>query len=108
MYVRILCDKGQILNPWLCSLKNVLDKCGLSNLWCDHESYHYNSSWIKTTINQRLRDQFLQKWHNDIQESTKGVIYRIYKTNGGVLLKEVNVIVICVIVTKLVMNFMLY
>lgn len=61
--------------------KNILDKCGLSNVWCDHESYHYNSSWIKTTINQRLRDQFLQKWHNDIQESTKGVIYRIFKTN---------------------------
>lgn len=81
MYVRILFDKGQILNPWLCSLKNILDKCGLSNVWCDHESYHYNSSWIKTTINQRLRDQFLQKWHNDIQESTKGVIYRIFKTN---------------------------
>lgn len=33
------------------------DKCGLSNVWCVHESYHYNTNWIKKTINQRLRDQ---------------------------------------------------
>lgn len=58
MYVPILFDKGQILNPWLCSLENILDKCGHSNVWCDHESYHYNSSWIKTTINQRFEINF--------------------------------------------------
>lgn len=55
-------------------LKNILDNCGLSNIWCDHELYHLNTNWIKTTVNQRLRDEFfLQKWHNNIQESSKGV-----------------------------------
>lgn len=29
-----------------------------------HESFHYNNNWIKKTVNQRLGDQFLQKWHN--------------------------------------------
>lgn len=57
MYILLLFDKGQILNPWLYSIKNTLDKCGLSNVWCVHELYHYNTNWIKKTINQRLRDQ---------------------------------------------------
>ena len=36
---------------------------------------------LKKTVQQRLRDQFLQKWHDDIVNSSKGIIYRIFKTN---------------------------
>jgi hypothetical protein len=44
--------------------RNILTLCGL-----------------KKTVHQRLRDQFLQKWHDDIFNSSKGIIYRIFKTN---------------------------
>lgn len=80
MYVDFL-TREKYLTPWMCFLKNILDNCGLSNIWCDIESLQFNIKWIKVTVNQRLKDQFLQKWHNDIFESSKGVIYRIYKTN---------------------------
>lgn len=66
LYVRRLFDKGEVFNPWMCFLKNILDNCGLSNIWCDIESLQFNIKSIKVTVNQRLKDQFLQKWHNDI------------------------------------------
>lgn len=62
--------------------KNSLDNSRLSNVWSDHVSYHYNTNWMKAAIDQRLIYQLcLPKWHNDTQESTKGVIYIIYNTN---------------------------
>ena len=81
MYVRKLSDKGKMIDPWISFLQSIFDKCGLSNIWIDHGTQNFNSMWIKKTVHQRLRDQFLQKWHDDIVNSSKGIIYRIFKTN---------------------------
>lgn len=42
----------------------------------------YSVKWISASItcNQKLKDQFLQKWYSDINNSSKGITYRIFKT----------------------------
>lgn len=39
--------------------------------------------WVSTAVKQILQDQFIQKWHADINNSSKGVIYKNFKTNFG-------------------------
>ena len=34
-------------------------------------------------MEQRLKDQYIQKWQSDIRESSKGQIYNIFKTEFG-------------------------
>ena len=34
-------------------------------------------------VEQRLKDQYIQKWQSDIRESSKGQIYNIFKTEFG-------------------------
>ena len=36
-----------------------------------------------TSVEQRLKDQYIQKWQSDIRESSKGQIYNIFKTDFG-------------------------
>ena len=38
---------------------------------------------MKTSVEQRLKDQYIQKWQSDITESSKGQIYTIFKTEFG-------------------------
>ena len=49
--------------------------------WSD--AFLYKSKWLKTSVEQRLKDQYIQKWQSDITESSKGQIYTIFKTEFG-------------------------
>ena len=44
-----------------------------------------NNKWLKTSVEQRLKDQYIKKWQRDIRESSKGQIhvYNIFKTEFG-------------------------
>ena len=64
-------------SPWLMFIKNVLDEVGLSNVWLNHE--FPNVTWLCQTVRQRLKDQFLQTWTAEINNSAKCVNYKIYK-----------------------------
>ena len=59
----------------------MLDLCGFSNIWS--EQNYVNHKWISTVVKQRLQDQFIQKWFCDINGSSKGQIYRLFKTSFG-------------------------
>jgi hypothetical protein len=42
----------------------------------------YKQRWVSPAVNQILKDQYIQKWHSEIDKSSKGLCYsyRIYKT----------------------------
>lgn len=48
-------------------LKNILDNCGLSNLWRDPNQYP--TERIEKCVELRLKDQFVQEWSSDIFNS---------------------------------------
>ena len=39
--------------------------------------------WLKRVIKQNLQDQFLQKWYSDMNNSSKGQVFRIFKQTFG-------------------------
>lgn len=71
------------VNPWTDFIRHILDSCGFSNIWTEQCTAIVNDKWISAAIKQRLQDQFIQKWAKDIDNSSKGQIYKIYKQKFG-------------------------
>lgn len=59
---------------WLIRIKEILDICGLSDLFAN--SNNINKNWIKLAVKRRLSDQFLQIWNTELSEHT---LYSNYK-----------------------------
>jgi hypothetical protein len=64
---------------WLKYVKTSLDNLGLNYLWLTQSVS--NTNWLKTTIKQRISDQFYQNWHSSVSNSPKSLFYRIVKHN---------------------------
>ena len=62
---------------WLNCIKNILNECGLSYIW-DSQQFP-SKEWLKLTIQQNLKDQFIQKWSSDLFSNNKCLNYRIFK-----------------------------
>ena len=45
----------------------------------------FDENWLNATVKSTLVDQFKQSsiWHSDIETSSKGLCYRIFKTDFG-------------------------
>jgi hypothetical protein len=77
--------------PWIKAVKNILDsKIILINLqrclnlilfldWNWENQGNFNSKWLSLSLKQKLFDQFQQKWRSDMNNSSKGLCYKIFK-----------------------------
>ena len=70
-----------VKNPWIDCVHRIFDSCGLSHIWNEQFYYHLNQDWVTAVVKQRLQDQFIQKWYSDINSSSKGILYKTFKTN---------------------------
>lgn len=52
-------------------------------VWYSHN--FVNIEWLTATVNQRLKDQFIQIWSNDTNCSSRGHMYKILKPNLDIL-----------------------
>ena len=66
---------------WINSIKSVLDDTGYSEFWIEQNSLH--PVFMKKSVQQRLSDQFIQKWFSDMVNSPKGQLYSSIKSNFG-------------------------
>ena len=64
-------------SKWLISVKSILENCGMSNIWLYQNTS--TTDWISSAVEQKLKDQFLQEWHDAVYSSSKGLCYRIFK-----------------------------
>ena len=78
-YVFLKNSDNQFRSDWLKCIKDILDKCGYSNIWLSQGNF--NSKWLGISLKQKLFDQFQQKWRADIDCSPKGLAYKLYKQN---------------------------
>ena len=62
---------------WLSFIKSIVDDCGMSNIL--YSQSLYPKEWILLSVDQRLKDQFRQKWCTEINMSSKGLCYKIFK-----------------------------
>ena len=66
----------------------ILDDVGLSYIW--NNQICNNTKWIVVNVKSTLRDQYIQKWHANIDSSSKGVTYKAFKTIF--LFREISVV----------------
>ena len=69
--------QGSCFSKWMFYMKNMLDNLGFGNVW--YSNGELNFECFKSTIKQRICDQFEQNWHSNVFNSSKGVFYRIIK-----------------------------
>ena len=61
----------------------LLKSCVYSNIWNEQMHLFINSIWFKTSVEQGLKDQYIQNWQSDIRKSPKGQMYNILKSEFG-------------------------
>ena len=64
---------------WPNCIKSVLDKCGLNCMWL--QQFRYLPRNIAKIVKTRLSDQYLQHWSSELQVSSKGTHYALFKDN---------------------------
>jgi hypothetical protein len=71
------CNRN-ISAPWVKFVKDILDNCGLSNVWT-FQNTNFNDEWVIAYVKLRLRDNFLQEWNSNLENAPKTLNYRLYK-----------------------------
>ena len=70
-----------VTNPtkfkWISYTKSIMNDCGLSFMWNDQVSI--DKFLLKTTIRQKLSDQFIQHWFSQINNTSRGEFYSLFK-----------------------------
>ena len=69
---------GNVSAPWVKFVKDILDNCSLSNV-CTFQNINFNTEWVIVYVKLRLRDNFLQEWNSNLENSSKALNYRLYK-----------------------------
>ena len=63
---------------WVSNVKSILDENGLSFIWVDQ--IPMDRQILKSLISRQLKDQFIQQWFTEMNNSSRGVFYSQYKT----------------------------
>ena len=69
-------------SPWILFVKKILCDCGFSRVW-QSQTIPTGIDLFNNNILQRLRDQFIQQWNSDIDNSPKSLNFRMFKLNFG-------------------------
>jgi len=69
---------------WIVCIKGILNDCGLTYVWNDQQDIFKEGNfrccnWITKTVEQRLRDQFIQSWRADLDRHSSCSFYKSYK-----------------------------
>ena len=76
-------ETNMVKSSWIRFVKDILNECGLSYVWQFQHFVKFDENWLNATVKSTLVDQFKQSWHSDIETSSKGFCYRIFKTDFG-------------------------
>lgn len=62
---------------WIKNVRDILYNCGFNAIW-DSQTFP-NTKWLVCAMRQKLKDIFINKWYSEIENSSSGIIYRIFK-----------------------------
>jgi hypothetical protein len=64
---------------WLNHIKNILNQTGHTYIWTYQNSLLLTNTYKH--VKRVLIDQFVQKWHSQLENSSKGINYRLFKND---------------------------
>ena len=56
-------------SPWICAIENILNSCGFTYIWL--QQCKQSDTWVDYILKQNIKDQFIQRWTSDINNSPK-------------------------------------
>ena len=71
-------EDGRYAYPWISNVKSIFDKVGMSEIWINQNPF--NTTWLTKTVQFTLEDQYKQIWSSTVQESSKCLNYRVFKS----------------------------
>jgi hypothetical protein len=81
-YDRDIVNENANYRPkWICKVKNILDTCGFSNMWNEH---NVNAEWLVKSLELRLKDIEVQNWKSEVDRNNLCNIYRLFKAEAGI------------------------
>ena len=76
---RALYDNTNFKLPWLQSIHSLLNNLGLSYIWLKSPEVTYSIDRFKYLVKERLQDQFLQRWKQELLDNNVCLNYRLFK-----------------------------
>ena len=70
---------GEYHSQWLNSIRTTLRNLGLDDFW-DGQFNFANMDNLKAMVDKRLKESHMQSWKNEIEQMSKCLNYRMYKT----------------------------
>ena len=77
--IKKLYEQNLYTSPWLKAIENILNSCGMRNVWLNPELFKFN--WLKNAIKQKLLDMYKQDWQSLMSRQNSCIIYRNFKLN---------------------------
>ena len=76
-----LCQTNVYHHPWIVQVRTSLNQLGFSEYWLNQNVPSPN--YFRNIVKLRIKDQFVQLWQSEINESRKFANYKIFKTTFG-------------------------
>ena len=76
-FLRKLHEQNQYSSPWLKNIEQILNTCGMTNVWLNPNSVKHN--WLKNAIELRLSDQYIHEWESQMNNMSSCITYRSIK-----------------------------
>ena len=76
---KILLNTQNFKSKWITEIKSILTEIGRQDIWLNQNTYLHNNT--KSLVNKILIDQYQQQWHSNLEISSKGKIYGMFKEN---------------------------
>ena len=64
---------------WVSNFRRMLSLNGFGYIW--ERQFVTNKTLLIRQFHQRLKDQYLQEWHSQVQESSKLYFYKLFKSS---------------------------
>ncbi|MEW8548382.1 MAG: reverse transcriptase family protein, partial [Candidatus Thiodiazotropha sp.] len=64
---------------WLNCIQTILNHCGMNYLW--RQQFYFLPKNTPNLVKSRLKDQYFQNWNSQLQLSSKGINYSLFKTD---------------------------
>ena len=77
--VRDMYTQNLLRSDWLEFLRGTLDECGMLNIWESNQIMSVNV--LKSRVQDKLKENFIQKWSNDLSNMPSCDVFVNFKTN---------------------------
>ena len=65
-------------SKWIEFIKDILEDCNLNEIWVSQSFRSVN--WLKSTVFNKLKTNFIERWSNEIQNMSSCDLYVQFKT----------------------------